>query len=170
VIDFGDLIHAPLVCDLAVPICELTEAQANPDATAAAITAGYHSVTPLLDDELRLIFDLVATRCAMCIPLRDVHRGRALARRRSSGKRGVHYGWRNRDGRTPRTHARDRSRADAHGASFSLRRRDLRAAARKRRLPLQRRIARRQLSITSSAWSALSRLKGNGGRSLRTLP
>ena len=67
VIDFGDLIHAPLVCDLAVPICELTEAQANPDATAAAITAGYHSVTPLLDDELRLIFDLVATRCAMCI-------------------------------------------------------------------------------------------------------
>lgn len=67
VIDFGDLIHAPLVCDLAVPICELTEAQANPDSTAAAITAGYHSVTPLLDDELRLIFDLVATRCAMCI-------------------------------------------------------------------------------------------------------
>ena len=67
VIDFGDLIHAPLVCDLAVPIFELTEGQANPDATAAAITAGYHSVTALLDDELRLIFDLVATRCAMCI-------------------------------------------------------------------------------------------------------
>lgn len=67
VIDFGDLIHAPLVCDLAVPICELTGQQANSDATAAAITAGYHSVTPLIDDELRLIFDLVATRCAMCI-------------------------------------------------------------------------------------------------------
>lgn len=67
VIDFGDIVHAPLVCDLAVPILELTEEQTYPDATAAAITAGYHSVIPLLDDELRLIPDLLATRCAMCI-------------------------------------------------------------------------------------------------------
>ena len=32
------------------------------------------------------------------------------------------------------------------------------------------RIARRHPSTTSSAWSALSQLKGSGGRSLRTLP
>jgi 4-aminobutyrate aminotransferase-like enzyme len=34
-------------------------------AAAAEITAGYHAVTALEDEELRLIFDLAATRCAM---------------------------------------------------------------------------------------------------------
>jgi Ser/Thr protein kinase RdoA (MazF antagonist) len=65
VIDFGDLIHAPLVCDLAVPISELIREHPDPIATAAEITVGYHAVTALEDDELRLIFDLVSTRCAM---------------------------------------------------------------------------------------------------------
>lgn len=67
VIDFGDLIDAPLVCDLAVPISELLVGRPEPIATAAEITAGYHSVTPLEDEELRLIFDLAATRCAMAV-------------------------------------------------------------------------------------------------------
>jgi len=65
VIDFGDLIHAPLVCDLAIPIAELIREHPDPVAAAAEITAGYHAVTALEDDELRLIFDLVSTRCAM---------------------------------------------------------------------------------------------------------
>jgi Ser/Thr protein kinase RdoA (MazF antagonist) len=65
VIDFGDLIHAPLVCDLAVPISELLVGRPEPVAMAAEITAGYHAITPLEDEELRLIFDLAATRCAM---------------------------------------------------------------------------------------------------------
>lgn len=67
VIDFGDMIHAPLVCDLAVPISELLVGHPEPIATAAEITAGYHAVTPLADEELRLIFDLAVTRCAMAI-------------------------------------------------------------------------------------------------------
>jgi len=67
VIDFGDLIYAPMVCDLAVPIAELMIEQPDPIAIAAEITAGYHAITPLEDDELRLIFDLVATRCAMYV-------------------------------------------------------------------------------------------------------
>ena len=65
VVDFGDLIHAPLVCDLAVPIAELTREHPDPIAAAAEITAGYHAVTALEDDELRLIFELVSTRCSM---------------------------------------------------------------------------------------------------------
>ena len=65
VIDFGDLIHAPLVCDIAVPISELIFETADPIATAAEIAAGHHSVTAFEDEELRLIFDLVSTRCAM---------------------------------------------------------------------------------------------------------
>ncbi len=65
VIDFGDLIHAPLVCDLAVPIAELMRKHPDPIAAAAEIVAGYHAVTALEDDELRLIFDLVSTRCVI---------------------------------------------------------------------------------------------------------
>ena len=45
VVDFGDLIHAPLICDLAVPIAELTREHPHPIAAAAEITAGYHAVT-----------------------------------------------------------------------------------------------------------------------------
>jgi len=67
VIDFGDMNHAPLVCELAVPISELLVYHPEPIATAAEITAGYHAVTPLEDEEIRLIFDLTATRCAMFV-------------------------------------------------------------------------------------------------------
>jgi Ser/Thr protein kinase RdoA (MazF antagonist) len=71
VIDFGDMIHAPLVSDLAVPISELLVDHPEPIATAAEITAGYHAVTPLTDEELRLIFDLAATRCAVSVAVAD---------------------------------------------------------------------------------------------------
>jgi Ser/Thr protein kinase RdoA (MazF antagonist) len=46
-------------------IAELIREHPDPIAAAAEITAGYHAVTALEDDELRLIFDLVSTRCAM---------------------------------------------------------------------------------------------------------
>jgi Ser/Thr protein kinase RdoA (MazF antagonist) len=68
-IDFGDLIHAPLVCDLAVPISELTLGTVDPIASAAEITVGYHSVTALADEELRLVFDIACARCAMAITI-----------------------------------------------------------------------------------------------------
>lgn len=69
VIDLGDLIHAPLICDLAVPITELMAGSTDPLTTTAEITAGYHAITALEDDELRLVFDLVSTRCAMYIAI-----------------------------------------------------------------------------------------------------
>jgi len=69
VIDFGDLIHAPMVADIVVPISELIVDSADPIAAAAEITAGYHAVTALEDDELSLIFDLVATRVAMHVAI-----------------------------------------------------------------------------------------------------
>jgi 4-aminobutyrate aminotransferase-like enzyme/Ser/Thr protein kinase RdoA (MazF antagonist) len=68
-IDFGDLIHAPLVCDLATPISELILHTDDPIASAAEITAGYHAVTALSDEELLLIFDIVCARCMMGITI-----------------------------------------------------------------------------------------------------
>ena len=69
VIDFGDLIHAPLVCDIAVPVSELIIDHDDPIEGAMQIVAGYHSVTPFTDDELGVVFDLVTSRLAMSIAI-----------------------------------------------------------------------------------------------------
>ena len=69
VIDFGDLIHAPLVCDLAVPISELIVEVEDPFGVAMEIAAGYCAVEPLTAEEIAVIFDLVAARTAMAITI-----------------------------------------------------------------------------------------------------
>jgi Ser/Thr protein kinase RdoA (MazF antagonist) len=69
VIDFGDLIHAPLVCDLAVPISELIVEVDDPFGVAMEIAAGYCAVEPLTAEEIAVVFDLVATRTAMAIAI-----------------------------------------------------------------------------------------------------
>jgi Ser/Thr protein kinase RdoA (MazF antagonist) len=69
VIDFGDLIHAPLVCDLAVPISELIVDVDDPFGVAMEIAAGYCAVEPLTADEIAIVFDLVVGRTAMAIAI-----------------------------------------------------------------------------------------------------
>lgn len=69
VIDFGDLIHAPMIADIAVPISELIGQAKDPIAIAAEITSGYHGVTALEEVELNLVFDLVSTRIAMLVAI-----------------------------------------------------------------------------------------------------
>jgi hydroxylysine kinase len=69
VIDFGDLIHAPLVCDIAVPVSELIVDASDPIEAAMEVVAGYHGVTPLDADEIRVVFDLVTARLAMSIAI-----------------------------------------------------------------------------------------------------
>jgi Ser/Thr protein kinase RdoA (MazF antagonist) len=66
-IDFGDLIHAPLVCDIAVPISELIVGVDDPFGVAMEIAAGYCSVEPLTAEEIAVVFDLVIARTAMTI-------------------------------------------------------------------------------------------------------
>jgi 4-aminobutyrate aminotransferase-like enzyme/Ser/Thr protein kinase RdoA (MazF antagonist) len=64
IIDFGDMTHAPLVCDLAISVADVLHGR--PDAIGAAeeLIRGYASVTPLEDEEGALLADLVATRLA----------------------------------------------------------------------------------------------------------
>jgi Ser/Thr protein kinase RdoA (MazF antagonist) len=69
VIDFGDLIHAPLVCDLAVPISELIVDADDSFGVAMEIAAGYCAVEPLTAEEIAVVFDLVVTRTAMAIAI-----------------------------------------------------------------------------------------------------
>lgn len=62
VVDFGDLTHTALVCDLAVVLARVMFERADPLEAAQATVRGYVSVTPLEPEEARVLGDLVAAR------------------------------------------------------------------------------------------------------------
>ncbi|HXB46565.1 MAG TPA: aminotransferase class III-fold pyridoxal phosphate-dependent enzyme [Streptosporangiaceae bacterium] len=64
IVDFGDMTHAPLVCDLAVAIADVLHGRDDAIEAADAMIGGYVSVTPLEDQEADLLADLVAARLA----------------------------------------------------------------------------------------------------------
>jgi 4-aminobutyrate aminotransferase-like enzyme/Ser/Thr protein kinase RdoA (MazF antagonist) len=64
IVDFGDMTHAPLVCDLAVAVADVLHGRDDAIEAADAIIGGYVSVTPLEDEEAGLLADLVAARLA----------------------------------------------------------------------------------------------------------
>ncbi len=63
-LDFGDMIHAPLVFDIAVTAAETTGASMSPIDYAAEVIAGYNAVTPLEDDEFPALFEAIIARHA----------------------------------------------------------------------------------------------------------
>lgn len=65
VIDFGDMVAAPLIADVAVAASYLRKFDGDPLAYIAHFVAAYHAETPLGDDELGLLFDLIRVRLAM---------------------------------------------------------------------------------------------------------
>ena len=62
IIDFGDMIHAPLVMDVADTIADFAIEPSQVGEVLQAIVAAYHTVTPLESGEIDLIYDLVSTR------------------------------------------------------------------------------------------------------------
>ncbi len=67
IIDFGDMVHAPLVNDLAVAIAYQLVGQPDPLTTACEMLAAYQSVYPLEADEIDVLFDLVKLRLTMSV-------------------------------------------------------------------------------------------------------
>jgi 4-aminobutyrate aminotransferase-like enzyme/Ser/Thr protein kinase RdoA (MazF antagonist) len=65
IIDFGDMTHTCLVIDLATTIAPMLRGQNHPLETAAEIITGYHEIIPLEDQELRVLYDLIAARLTM---------------------------------------------------------------------------------------------------------
>ena len=63
--DFGDLTYTALVCDLAVVLANVLPRRDDPLSAAQSIVRGYVTVTPLEEDELRLLPDLVLGRLAV---------------------------------------------------------------------------------------------------------
>ena len=66
VLDFGDMVVAPLVCDVAIGASYLLTA-AQPFDVVLAFVAGYCSIRPLDGAALRILPDLMATRQAMTV-------------------------------------------------------------------------------------------------------
>ena len=69
VIDFGDMLHAPLIADLAIACCYLRVAGGDPLALIAEMIASYHAVTPLARAEIDVLFELIQARLAASITI-----------------------------------------------------------------------------------------------------
>lgn len=69
VIDFGDMVNAPLVQDLATACAYHVQPEGHPLAGPAEIVAGYHAICPLLPAELEILFDLIAVRGVISVAI-----------------------------------------------------------------------------------------------------
>jgi 4-aminobutyrate aminotransferase-like enzyme/Ser/Thr protein kinase RdoA (MazF antagonist) len=75
IVDFGDMTHAPLVCDLSVSVADVLHGRDDAIDAAEAMIGGYVSVTPLEDEEAALLADLVAARLATEVTVAAWHGG-----------------------------------------------------------------------------------------------
>jgi 4-aminobutyrate aminotransferase-like enzyme/Ser/Thr protein kinase RdoA (MazF antagonist) len=69
VVDFGDLVHGPIVADLAVACAYAMLGKPNPVAAAAAVVRGFHEVLPLADDEREVLLPLIRARLAISVTM-----------------------------------------------------------------------------------------------------
>jgi len=75
IVDFGDMTHAPLVCDLAVSVADVLHGRGDAIDAAEVLIGGYVSVTPLEEEEAALLADLVAARLATEVTVAAWHGG-----------------------------------------------------------------------------------------------
>jgi 4-aminobutyrate aminotransferase-like enzyme/Ser/Thr protein kinase RdoA (MazF antagonist) len=66
-LDFGDCLDNPLVCDLGIALAYLMLDESDPFASAAWIVEGYHRVRPLTATEVEILFPLVCGRLAVSL-------------------------------------------------------------------------------------------------------
>jgi hydroxylysine kinase len=69
IIDFGDVVHAPLVNSVAVTAAYQLAADGHPLAPVAELVAVYHETVPLERIELDLLFDLITTRMVLTVAI-----------------------------------------------------------------------------------------------------
>ena len=63
-LDFGDCLYNPTVCDLAIALTYLVFDEPDPLAAAAEIVAAYHGIRPLSVPEVEVLFPLICGRLA----------------------------------------------------------------------------------------------------------
>ncbi len=69
IIDFGDMVRAPLVQDLATACAYHIPAHGHPLAAALEMVRAYHAVCPLLPAEIDVLFDAMAARGAVSVAI-----------------------------------------------------------------------------------------------------
>lgn len=67
ILDFGDCLENPTICDLAIALAYHTLDEEAPLEAAAHIIKGYHSVQPLTENEINVLFPLLCTRLAVSV-------------------------------------------------------------------------------------------------------
>jgi Ser/Thr protein kinase RdoA (MazF antagonist) len=69
IIDFGDMVYSHTIFELAVATTYAILRKKNPIKAAAHVIGGYHSVFPLTELELELLFILICTRLCMSVSI-----------------------------------------------------------------------------------------------------
>ena len=69
IIDFGDMVRAPLIVDVAIAASYLRSGDKNPLQLIAPFVAGYNEVTTLDNIEVELLYDLVRTRICTTVTM-----------------------------------------------------------------------------------------------------
>ena len=67
ILDFGDMIHAPLIFEPAVAMSELLTEAVAPMSATAAVLQGYAQKTALQGAEVELLYDIIAARHAVTV-------------------------------------------------------------------------------------------------------
>ena len=67
IIDFGDMVYAPLIQELAVAISYIIFEKDDPLKFATYVIKGYHEIIPLQEKEVELLYHLIATRLCMSV-------------------------------------------------------------------------------------------------------
>ncbi len=69
ILDFGDMIHSCTINELAIAIAYAILGKADPISVAQEITSGYHSVFPISELELELLFPLICARLVTSVSI-----------------------------------------------------------------------------------------------------
>jgi Ser/Thr protein kinase RdoA (MazF antagonist) len=66
-LDFGDMVHSAVVCDLAIALAYVMLEKADPLSAARSVATAYHRVFPLTPAEADALFTLAASRLCMSV-------------------------------------------------------------------------------------------------------
>jgi len=69
VIDFGDLVHRPIVVDLATSLASIVETSEEPIPASAALVAGFVQYSNIPPEQLELVYDALLARAIMIVQL-----------------------------------------------------------------------------------------------------
>ena len=74
IIDYGDAIHTQVINDVAITIAYAVMGKPDPLGAAVAVVKGYHTLFPMLEEELEMLYILVAMRLLISVTKSAINR------------------------------------------------------------------------------------------------